>query len=111
MKKTPSDLAPRPGGLALDALDPATRERLLRIAALPDDAIDLSDPDAPEATDWTGAERGRFQGQAKKLRSLRIDADVLAYFEAQGPGYQARINAVLRESMLAARRRPHTEQA
>jgi len=27
---------------------------------------------------------------------LRIDPDVLAWFKAQGPGYQTRINAVLR---------------
>jgi uncharacterized protein (DUF4415 family) len=29
--------------------------------------------------------------------SLRIDADVLEWFKAQGEGYQTRINAVLRE--------------
>ena len=28
--------------------------------------------------------------------SLRVDADVLAWFKAQGRGYQTRINAVLR---------------
>ena len=28
--------------------------------------------------------------------SLRMDADVLEWFKAQGPGYQTRINAVLR---------------
>jgi uncharacterized protein (DUF4415 family) len=28
--------------------------------------------------------------------SLRIDTDVLEWFKAQGPGYQTRINAVLR---------------
>jgi uncharacterized protein (DUF4415 family) len=28
--------------------------------------------------------------------SLRVDADVLKWFKAQGPGYQTRINAVLR---------------
>jgi uncharacterized protein (DUF4415 family) len=28
--------------------------------------------------------------------SLRIDADVLDWFKAQGPGYQTRMNAVLR---------------
>lgn len=31
-----------------------------------------------------------------KLVSLRVDADVLEWFKAQGPGYQTRINAVLR---------------
>ncbi|MGQ0836177.1 MAG: BrnA antitoxin family protein [Gammaproteobacteria bacterium] len=28
--------------------------------------------------------------------SLRVDADVLEWFKAQGPGYQTRMNAVLR---------------
>jgi uncharacterized protein (DUF4415 family) len=32
---------------------------------------------------------------AKKSISLRVDAEVLAWFQAQGPGYQTRMNAVL----------------
>ena len=32
----------------------------------------------------------------KAAISLRLDADVLDWFKAQGPGYQTRINAVLR---------------
>ena len=34
--------------------------------------------------------------QSKTSISLRVDADVLEWFKAQGPGYQTRINAVLR---------------
>ena len=33
---------------------------------------------------------------AKRSISLRVDAEVLAWFQAQGPGYQTRINAVLK---------------
>ena len=33
---------------------------------------------------------------AKTSISLRVDADVLDWFRAQGRGYQTRINAVLR---------------
>ena len=33
---------------------------------------------------------------AKALISLRIDQDVIEWFRAQGPGYQTRINSVLR---------------
>jgi len=33
---------------------------------------------------------------SKTSISLRVDADVLAWFKAQGRGYQTRINAVLR---------------
>ena|SRR5487761_119917 len=33
--------------------------------------------------------------------NLRVDQDVLTFFRAQGPGYQTRMNAVLRSYMLA----------
>ena len=36
--------------------------------------------------------------------SLRIDADVLEWFKAQGAGYQTRINAILRAYRDAASR-------
>ena len=35
---------------------------------------------------------------AKELVSLRIDRDVLAHFQADGPGWQERINAALRKA-------------
>ena len=40
--------------------------------------------------------RGLKAVPAKASVSLRIDADVLQWFKAQGPGYQTRMNAVLR---------------
>ena len=40
--------------------------------------------------------RGLKAVPAKASVSLRIDADVLEWFKAQGPGYQTRMNAVLR---------------
>ena len=33
---------------------------------------------------------------AKTSISLRVDADVLEWFKSQGPGYQTKMNAVLR---------------
>jgi uncharacterized protein (DUF4415 family) len=35
---------------------------------------------------------------AKEVVSLRIDRDVLDYFQEAGPGWQERINAVLRKA-------------
>jgi uncharacterized protein (DUF4415 family) len=35
---------------------------------------------------------------AKETVSLRIDRDVLAFFQAEGPGWQERINAALRKT-------------
>lgn len=40
---------------------------------------------------------------AKRPISLRVDADVLAWFREQGPRYQSRMNAVLRAYMGASR--------
>lgn len=35
---------------------------------------------------------------AKEMVSLRIDRDVLDFFQADGPGWQDRINAALRKA-------------
>ena len=40
--------------------------------------------------------RGLQAAPSKASISLRVDADVLEWFKAQGPGYQTRINTVLR---------------
>ena len=40
----------------------------------------------------------------KKLLSLRLDADVVDWFKQRGPGYQTRINAVLRTFMQQKKR-------
>ena len=92
-------------------LDPESLARLRAVAALPDDQINLSDPDAPETLDWSRAVRGRFYKSARTLTTLPIDADVLAFFEALGPGYQTRINNVLRESLIRELRRLESERA
>jgi uncharacterized protein (DUF4415 family) len=49
------------------------------------------------------ARRGLPPLPRKAAISLRLDADVLDWFKAQGGGYQTRINAVLRAYMEAAR--------
>lgn len=74
--------------------------QLQAAAALPDSAIDSADPDAAELPDWTDAVRGKFYRPTKTLKSLRVDSDVLAWFQSQGKGYQTRINQVLRAEML-----------
>ena len=40
--------------------------------------------------------RGLKPVPAKASISLRLDADVLEWLKSQGPGYQTRINAILR---------------
>ncbi|MBJ7443320.1 MAG: BrnA antitoxin family protein [Sphingobium sp.] len=43
---------------------------------------------------------GRPRGSNKEQVALRIDKDVLARFRATGPGWQTRINAILRAAKL-----------
>jgi uncharacterized protein (DUF4415 family) len=71
-----------------------------RVRALTDEDIDRAiaeDPDAAPA--WTEEEWARARvvwPQGKAPVTLRMDRDVIAWFKHQGPGYQTRINAVLR---------------
>jgi uncharacterized protein (DUF4415 family) len=46
---------------------------------------------------------GLKEAGPKASISLRVDADVLEWFKAQGPGYQTRMNAVLRAFKDASR--------
>lgn len=41
----------------------------------------------------------------KKRITLRIDADVLEWLQKDGPGYQTKINRILRDLMKKAQRR------
>ena len=40
--------------------------------------------------------RGPRKTPTKVLATIRLDADVIAFFRSLGPGYQSRINEVLR---------------
>ena len=68
------------------------------LANLPDENIDTSD--IPEILDWSGPRRGLLYRPVKQQITLRLDADVLAWFRAtalNGRGYQTEINRVLRK--------------
>lgn len=48
--------------------------------------------------------RGRPPAPVKRpTLNMRVDADVLAAFKATGPGWQTRINALLREAVTQGR--------
>jgi len=88
----------------LTALKPLTAEQKAELATLaeaPDNEIDTSD--IPELTEvfWKNAVRNPFYKPRKTSTTVRIDADVLAWLRSQGPGYQSRINAILRRAMLS----------
>jgi uncharacterized protein (DUF4415 family) len=79
-------------------LTPAQVAELEALAALPDDQINTRD--IPEQKDWSGAKRGLFFRPIKKQLTLRLDADLIAWFKDRAPngeGYQTSINSALRE--------------
>lgn len=86
-------------------MKPATRDisaELAVIDAMTDDEIDFSD--LPEVTDWTGAVRGKFYRPEKQAVTIRLDADVVAWFKGSEPKYQTAVNRVLRDYMLSHRK-------
>ena len=42
--------------------------------------------------------RGTQKAQTKKLVSLRLDPDVVEKFRASGPGWQTKVNRILRKA-------------
>ncbi|MBV7327221.1 BrnA antitoxin family protein [Chloroflexi bacterium TSY] len=70
-----------------------------RLEAMTDDEIDTSDI-SPLDDEFFAKGELRLP-KNKPMISIRIDADVLDWFKAQGPGYQTRMNAVLRLYMEA----------
>ena len=76
------------------SLSKQSLDRLNRLQNLPEEAIDFSDlPELDEAF-WQHAKI--TLPNRKKGIYLKIDEDVVSWFKAQGKGYQARINAVLK---------------
>ena len=81
-----------------------SRTDLRRVRQLGDSTM-VKDGDAPG---WTPemfaravARKGLKPVPKKTLLSLRVDADVIEWFKAQGAGYQSRMNALLRAFMEA----------
>jgi uncharacterized protein (DUF4415 family) len=82
--------------LDVDNPPPLTKKQRAVLEALdklPDSEIDLSD--IPE--------HATFYKPVKRQTTVRIDADILAWLKTYGRGYQTKINAILRQEMLAAK--------
>lgn len=89
------------------ALNAETEARLAKLAAMPDDQIDIADiPEAPEES-WQLARRPGLYRPVKKPVTLRLDADVITWFKehTQEHGYQTEINRVLRRYVTNAEAR------
>jgi len=77
-----------------------SRTDFVRLDKMKDKDIDLSD--APEITPEMFAKaivRRGLKPRTKKQITLRVDSDVLDWYKKQGPGYQTKINLLLRAYM------------
>ena len=85
--------------------DAAERKRQLdKLATMKDEDINTSAPDSHIIREDQLASARPFREMfrpVKKLISLRIDADVLDWYQRQGEGYQTRMNQALRLQMEA----------
>lgn len=66
----------------------------------PDDAPELDVSWFDKADHYRGetlVRRGRPKGADKVSTTIRFDADVLAAFKSDGPGWQTRMNQALRD--------------
>jgi uncharacterized protein (DUF4415 family) len=66
-------------------------------ASVEDDLLSL-------AEDETGAE-SRWNRPRKRRISLRVDVEVVDWLKSNGPGYQTRINRILRRVMMEGKKR------
>ena len=90
------------------ALTEAQKAELKALEAMSDDQIDYGDiPPMPDGF-WTNARRNPYYRPIKQQLTLRLDADLIAWFKRQtqdGRGYQRNINQALREYVEARERK------
>jgi hypothetical protein len=66
-------------------------------ASVEDDLLSLAEEE-------TGGD-SRWNRPRKRRISLRVDTEVVDWFKSKGPGYQTRINRILRTVMTEGKRR------
>jgi uncharacterized protein (DUF4415 family) len=79
------------------------KKNMARAWVDPDDSPDLSEPYWQKKMDAAVVSVGRPKLERPKVSTtLRLDADVIEKFRARGPGWQTRINDVLKDWLKKA---------
>jgi uncharacterized protein (DUF4415 family) len=74
------------------------RGRVIELqASVEDDLLSLVDEEMDAEARWNRPRKRRI--------SLRVDIEVVEWFKSKGPGYQTRINRILRWVMLEGKKR------
>jgi uncharacterized protein (DUF4415 family) len=84
-------------------LSKTDRDILSALSARRPDQIDLSV--MGEIVDWSAAQQGEFYRAARYATPVALDSELVAWFRLSGPGFQTRMEAVLRAHMQAQRTR------
>jgi uncharacterized protein (DUF4415 family) len=71
--------------------------RLLASASVGDELFRLAEEDAGSESRWNRPRKQRI--------SLRVDCEVVDWLKSKGPGYQTRINRILRRVMVESKKR------
>ncbi len=80
-------------------------EMLARLKAKPDEETDYTDIPALTDDQLAGMVRGKFYRPPKKLVSVRLEPEVVAWLQGFGPGYLTRVNDILKGVMDQAKAR------
>ena len=75
------------------------QERMKKLEEIKDEDIDFSDIPELDESLWENAVIE--YPEKKKSVTIRLDTDVLEWFQSRGKGYQTRINSVLRSYVKA----------
>ena len=66
-------------------------------ASVEDDLLSLAEEERGAEAHWNRPRKRRI--------SLRVDIEVIDWFKSKGPGYQTRINRILRRVMMEGKKR------
>ncbi len=78
-----------------------------RVRAMTEEEVEASiDREDEGEFDWSTVQAG-IPGPKQQL-TVRLDQDIIEWFKARGPGYQTRMNAVLRSFVEAQKKQAET---
>jgi uncharacterized protein (DUF4415 family) len=83
----------------LPALSKEQKAELDTLKSMSEESIDYSEQPPLSEDFWQHASRNPFYKPVKQSVTIRLDADIVAWFKSLGGKYQSAVNQALREYM------------